>query len=373
QLEASAPRSVEHVLGYPSVGGWMWRQLRSSTSMDPGLLGTLALAAAVNAGIACQVELPIHGSSLVFPSLGLAVLPANVGGTVTASVRPDTRGGAILTIAPKESESVNIHLKVGQDTPHWQALRDISLSAGFTLTIDDLDPFRWPMTGSLRSRLPAEVRDRWTATVTAAWDLIVAAHPGLAAEIMAAVRVVVPLKTPAQGSKSATAREVFGTIAMSEPPDPLTVASTFAHELQHAKLTALLDLVQLTVVPHQDLYYAPWRDDPRPVYGLLQGTYAFLGLTSFWRRQRLIEPISEQARAHTEFARWREAAYAATASLLDGKGLTPAGRDFVSVIRSTLEEWLTEPVPAAALNQARAAAIRHRREWRARINQKPVP
>ncbi|MEO3863072.1 HEXXH motif-containing putative peptide modification protein [Acrocarpospora sp. B8E8] len=132
-------------------------------------------------------------------------------------------------------------------------------------------------------------------------------------------------------------------------------------------------MVQLTVVPHHDLYYAPWRDDPRPVYGLLQGTYAFLGLTSFWRRQRLIEPISEQARAHTEFARWREAAYAATASLLDGKGLTPVGRDFVSVIRSTLEEWLTEPVPAAALNQARAAAIRHRREWRARINQKPVP
>ncbi|MEO3863073.1 HEXXH motif-containing putative peptide modification protein [Acrocarpospora sp. B8E8] len=62
--------------------------------------------------------------------------------------------------------------------------------------------------------------------MTAAWDLIVAAHPALAAEIMAAVRLVVPLKTPAQGLKSATAREVFGTIAMSEPPDPLTVAAT---------------------------------------------------------------------------------------------------------------------------------------------------
>jgi hypothetical protein len=33
-------------------------------------------------------------------------------------------------------------------------------------------------------------------------------------------------------------------------------------------------------------YYVPWRDDPRPISGLLQGAYAYLGVTGFWRTRR---------------------------------------------------------------------------------------
>jgi hypothetical protein len=32
--------------------------------------------------------------------------------------------------------------------------------------------------------------------------------------------------------------------------------------------------------------YAPWRSGPRPLNGLLQGAYAFLGVSGFWRQQR---------------------------------------------------------------------------------------
>jgi HEXXH motif-containing protein len=45
------------------------------------------------------------------------------------------------------------------------------------------------------------------------------------------------------------------------------------HEVQHLKLAALLDIVTLTMPGEHDRYYAPWRDDPRPLSGLLQGTY----------------------------------------------------------------------------------------------------
>jgi HEXXH motif-containing protein len=31
--------------------------------------------------------------------------------------------------------------------------------------------------------------------------------------------------------------------------------------------------------------YAPWREDLRPISGFLQGTYAFLGVSGFWRRR----------------------------------------------------------------------------------------
>jgi HEXXH motif-containing protein len=61
------------------------------------------------------------------------------------------------------------------------------------------------------------------------------------------------------------------------------------HENQHIKLSVLLDQMPVT---HQSITLAsgtcrsaPWRLDPRPVIGLLQGIYAYLGVTGFWRRR----------------------------------------------------------------------------------------
>ncbi|MBG0564890.1 aKG-HExxH-type peptide beta-hydroxylase [Actinoplanes aureus] len=36
-------------------------------------------------------------------------------------------------------------------------------------------------------------------------------------------------------------------------------------------------------------YYALWRDDPCPLNGLLQGVYAFVGITDFWWVRRKAE------------------------------------------------------------------------------------
>src|SRR5581483_603165 len=60
-------------------------------------------------------------------------------------------------------------------------------------------------------------------------------------------------------------------------------AVTLAHELQHLKLGALLDIVTLALPDDGRRYYAPWRDDPRPLGGLLQGAYAYFGVSGFWR------------------------------------------------------------------------------------------
>ena len=90
---------------------------------------------------------------------------------------------------------------------------------------------------------------------------------------------------------------------MSEPPDPETCACTLTHELQHVKLCAVLDIVRLTVPDDgRRRYYAPWRDDPRPVAGLLQGAYALVGVTEFWRRRRQLAAGAAQLRADGEFA-----------------------------------------------------------------------
>jgi len=57
----------------------------------------------------------------------------------------------------------------------------------------------------------------------------------------------------------------------SLPPDPAQMAETLVHEFHHIKLGGLTHLVRLTDDDQTASHYAPWRDDPRPLGGFLQG------------------------------------------------------------------------------------------------------
>jgi HEXXH motif-containing protein len=143
------------------------------------------------------------------------------------------------------------------------------------------------------------------------------------------------------------------------------LAETLAHEAQHLKLNAILDITPLTMSDDGRRFYAPWRDDPRPASGLLQGAYAYLGVCEFWRGQRQAAHGDAELRAHVRFARWREAAALVTHTLLSRELLTPDGTRFCLGMARTLEAWVDEPVPAEALIRARDAAGRHRAAWEA--------
>ena len=73
---------------------------------------------------------------------------------------------------------------------------------------------------------------------------------------------------------------------------PVELAVTLVHEFQHIKLGGLLHLAPLHDREPTRRLYAPWRDDPRPLGGLLQGVYAFTGVTDFWRAVRGSRPAA---------------------------------------------------------------------------------
>lgn len=374
ELERHAAHEVERVLTYPAVGAWARRTCRSLRRNaepggdDPAALGTLALAAAVRAGLPCEVELPRADGVITLPSLGRVTLPDGAGGRdeiVAVAVRPD-RDGALLWAA-----GTSVRVDPRRDGDGWQVLHRLPPPPGEGLVIDDLDPYRWPAHRDSVHRGPAprltpEQRRRWQECAGEAWRLLAAGHRTVAEEVEHGVRVLTPLRTPPRGQDSSSARDTFGTVALSEPRDGLGLAVTLAHEIQHAKLTALTEAVELTVPGYDRRFYAPWRDDPRPVYGLLQGAYAYLGVTEFWRRQCPFERGETAFRAEVEFARWRRGAHRVSDLLLGCGGLTEQGGRFVGRMRAVLEERLSEPVGAAAAAQARLEAERHLRAWRER-------
>jgi uncharacterized protein len=137
------------------------------------------------------------------------------------------------------------------------------------------------------------------------------------------------------------------------PQDADTLALLLIHEFQHVKLGAVLDLFELCHPADQQLFYAPWREDRRPAEALLQGAYAHLGVTDYWRIRRHRADGPEAMAAEERFARWRVLT-AETIDTLAGSGaLTPLGTRYVEGMRATVMPWLDEPVPDRALEAAR--------------------
>jgi uncharacterized protein len=359
--------AAARVVTYPAVGAWA---IRTLSALDPegrvpdpvsARLAEVAAAAATRSGV--DVEVPVRPISGVvsLPSLGEARVDAD------SAVVSRRDGQAEIRWADGR---VEIPSDTHRDAPGWLGLRSIQVGDR-AIVIDDLHPFRMPAVTGLAPRLsPNKARD-WQRAVQAGWRVLAAGHPANAAEVAAAISVIVPLSRSAHGQLSFSSPEAFGAVAMSEPSDPHTCASTFIHEVQHLKLCAVLDIVSLTRPDDGRRYYAPWRADPRPVAGLLQGAYAYLGVTEFWRRQRQLATGAAQLQADGEFALWRAGTARVIDVLLSGDGLTPAGTDFVEGMLGTASVWEAESVSAQARAFATDAARSHLARWE--LDHGPVP
>jgi HEXXH motif-containing protein len=350
--------AVSTIVRYPSVGAWAYRTMRAlrggppCPGASPPGLWNVAVAAAIRARLPAEAAVPAADGQVVLPSLGVADVP----GTGTTTVRVTTAGVQIRT----DSGHITIPAAFWEAADGWRPLRPLLPATGEAagIVLDEIDPFRMPAAPDAGT---ATDLDSWRSVFASALALLRLHHPAVATEVAAIVSAVVPLAAPPNGQVSSSSAEAFGAVAMSEPVDERTLALTLAHEIQHLKLSAVLDMVTLSRPDDGSRYYAPWRDDPRPAIGLLHGTYAYLGVTAFWRRQR--SAGTADSVADTEFARWRDSAALGCATLLASGQLTEDGERFVRTMAETLLRWQGEPVPEAARQLAHERNALHRTRW----------
>jgi hypothetical protein len=144
------------------------------------------------------------------------------------------------------------------------------------------------------------------------------------------------------------------------------MAETLIHEFQHIKLCGLMDMLPL-IKPGTERGYAPWREDPRPMGGILQGVYAFTGIVRFWDVQRRLETQPDAIlRASVLYERWRMAIDLVTGTLLGNGSLTTYGTRFVTMLRRRGQAGDPEPVPAEAIEIARDVALDNWLTWQLR-------
>jgi len=241
--------------------------------------------------------------------------------------------------------------------------------------LEDADPLRARLGLTPCAPLSAREIAHWRELFAEAWRLLVSHHRADAAILAAVLEVIVPVEPdPASRGISATSAHAFGAVAMSLPADATALAVGVLHETQHSLLNAVQDLFTLHKEPNI-LGYSPWRDDPRPVSGILHGAYAYLAVTRFWRTEARAfgfggdpgapRPV-DSGLAAFEFARWRAAVAAAARGLLEDGTLTAAGTRFVTALLDEVRPWLGEAVTGETVRLAEGANTDHYLRWRLR-------
>nr|MDT0660125.1 HEXXH motif domain-containing protein [Micromonospora sp. DSM 115978] len=361
------------VLEHPYLGSWAHRCLWLLTSRrdssddltaDLGYLHAVAAAAAIRAGVDFEVTVPARDGTVSLPTLGAAHGLRD--GPVVVRYDPAhglaLRGPAGWLRIPEPLEA---------EQPGWAPRREIQLD-GLTLAIEDTDGYRDCYPWRPARRLSRDEFTRATHLLTAAWRLVRIDHPKHAQAMTVGLRSVVPVAGPDRASTvSAASRLAYGSLAIALPDDPATVALLLIHEFQHMKLGGLLDLVRLHDDDGAPRHFAPWRLDPRPLDALLQGTYAHLGVTDFWRRQRRRAAPADRRRAEFEFAYWLNQTVSAAQTLAGSTALTADGREFAAILADSLLKMATDPAPDEIERGVRTLADAATIRWRL-INLRPT-
>lgn len=341
----------------------------------------LAVAAAVRAQVPFTVRLVARDGILVIPSLGV-LRTAGVG---EAPVDVVFRGERVTFRQPGAADA---SVRLGADgttaragTVPWTAayaLPGLVPGAG-TVPLDDADPYR--VAGSQARRQDPSGPANVDGTAWAGWlrswagtaSLLRLGGEHRVAEAVAVLRCVVPLATPAAsttqtrstGSCSGTRREAFGAVLSSLPPNPVTFAATLVHEIQHAKLAALNEMVVLHHAVPEEGYFAPWRPGPRPYEALLHGVYSHVALSDFFQRCALSAALRSLQResAWNRYALHREQVRAALPAITEADRLTPPGRLLANTLTEECARMDADPPPRKAQEDARRYVNRLRRRW----------
>jgi uncharacterized protein len=306
------------------------------------------------------VDVPVSAGHVYLPTLGRLRVGDAERATVTVT------GHAAFQV---RAASRNWQVESGAETrgEDWEPTRELRVG-DFTVRLEDTDPYRDVHGYSPAPRLADAEAAAWQEQFAIAWPLIERVYPAYAIGLVEGLRSLTPLANDEFGREiSAAAPEAYGAVAAARPAAADNLALLIIHEFQHVKLGALMDMFDLYDLTDRRLFYAPWRKDPRPIRALLQGTYAHLSVTDYWRSYpRHLATGSSAVEADERFARWRTLTAEAIDRLIASGALTSLGMRFVEGMRATVEPWLSEPVPQSAAEAAQQWAAGRRAEWEAR-------
>jgi HEXXH motif-containing protein len=374
EIESIDPRRCAPLLAHPYVGAWLATCLRHFSRLprdgrpgrplwaDLGSLGGIVIAAAMATGVEADVSAAAHDGQVFIPTLGRLLSDGEPSWKMTTVKH---LGGDALRVA----DSVQI-IELGcalDRSEKVQPLHQLSASCdGLTLNLelDDLSSYvdLYPIATS--ERLTDESVADWQRKLADAWDILVTRHRPTAEAIALGLQTLVPLRSRTRSEASSTSRHAPGALALTTPRNGTSFAATLVHEFQHTKLFLLMEIFGPVNLARARLHYSPWRDDPRPLAGLLHGLYAGAALADFWRIEAKSRGGGTAAAFHSALA--RRQVQIAMAGLTNADART--GGQLLAAICdiATMSQDVPLPVPLKLARMSDDLTLDHAVRWRLR-------
>lgn len=224
-----------------------------------------------------------------------------------------------------------------------------------------------------------EALDTYEKWSTVLEDAGAAVRSHKASDVLSAAfgRVIVPVRSARDNVHSSVSFATRpGVLYMSWCPRASVIAEAVVHESDHQMFYVLCRESPMWEHPPEQqpaIYRSPWRDDPRPLDGLLRGASAFVRVSEFW------SALAQSDTGILETFDWScsRAVLAASQSLdalsviaAHREELTESGRATVQELQSRGRAVLSSLSSAAQYDSwkgwADAQQERHNAAWRAR-------
>ena len=242
------------------------------------------------------------------------------------------------------------HLKNGIELNSFDS--DLRLGGRYDLNFEELTP-----TSTIK----------WLSTLEEAWFWIDSCSSLLASEIVMGVQSLVPVHSHAiDVHRSQTFREIPGLLVLSWMSDTSVIVEALVHEYHHHKLNALLNLDPIIVEGSPEaIYYSPWRDDPRPLSGILQGIYVFQAVLEFGHKILKTDiPVLQEKRL-------QQRVYTAKKQLLTALKVLKTNAEFSLIgqgLIEAIEENIDRVEPEISQTEKQLIDLRlkeHQQKWEA--------
>ncbi|MER5362290.1 HEXXH motif-containing putative peptide modification protein [Streptomyces sp. NPDC002785] len=310
-----------------------------------------------------------------FSRFALSALLLRGHGRLTADVRADAAGrislpgsGLALEGTPPWART-SLTVDSGRLTWSGPHLRVPRLTGGTELNWLDRDLRLGERTGFTYAEPDQVEARRWQDELNSHFDRIGAVCAPLAEELAGGLAVIVPVLSPdpSRVHVSGSFREAPGLVALALG-EPMATAEALVHEYGHQKLNALLPLDPLIADDTGEaVHYSPWRDDARPLSGLLHAVYSFVSVADFYQAvldtpdAGGLDPQSVVDRAYRVVRQVRDG----LGGLRAAAALTPLGTTFVDAVTDRIEacDRTLPPPPPAERRRIDAERTAHRARW----------
>ncbi len=333
ELDERSPAAVRSALSHPFV---RVRARRSLTTTRPtgsdtraGLLASVAVAAAVRAGVAASLDVPLWRGALSLPGIGTMSLD----GASSAVVAVPSHPGEFV-VHPDHGPARAVS-GTGCAVEGWHPVRTVPFDSA-RIRLDDTDPDRDCFAHPVAAPLSAPVADEWRGAVAHAWAMVRAEAPDLARGMDALIRTVTPIRPmPYRPTRATTTRHAFGAVALSLAAPPV-LGSLLVGQVARITVAAVQDVCDLAD-PEPPSSADLWPGDAgRADVPRLADVFARAAVLELAvARIRAGRPVDRRMSVVTE----RDALSDVLEVLDRGRGWSDSGRLLLTGLRGRVEGW----------------------------------